>query len=790
MVRVLGPRAASALAPTSGKPTALVAIPTGTSAADLGVVEIAPGIGRLTVSPADLIAFGAAHPNVHVEVAPPARALLGNAQLVVRSQTARATRNANGAGVAVGIIDTGIDPSRPDFRDPQTQASRIAWMLDLSMAPLGLHADLEKKYGVTDASGNPLGAVLTGADIDTIIGKGNQLPVDTDGHGTHVASIAAGNGGGSNYIGMAPKASLIVARVSRDATGTFDQGDIIRGTDFVFDRAGDLGVPVVANLSLGSDFGSHDGNSLWEQTLASYVGAQFPGRALVAAAGNSGSISAPVHQAVALTGSHVSVPILTHGATDGTVQIWVALRGGADVRIGLDGPDGTWVSPQSDGSSSSHDSNGYNSGVIAGSTAQNSPLPKGSDGGVVVWSGTWPTGTYAVTLEGHGYADLYLVATGAAQDHVFFSAGVRDGTIGLPATSASIISAGCTINDVSWTSTSGTTLHLAEPVLDAYGGVTLFDSNGDPSTQDPKPGEVCYFSSAGPTITGVPKPEILAPGAAVIASMSSEAPSSSSQSIFYDGYCPKNKTDCFQVDSLHAAAEGTSMSSPMVAGVIALLLQRDGTLTQDVIRALLQAGAHRVRGPAPFWDQSGPGELDAMGALEAYDEMTSAPASETLPNADQSWISLSEDFALSDGSTPLTVTLELRSTPDLRASMFDISRLQAVALLGNQPLPATIVRGVVPGLFTFVVTTPPGHANETLTLGATFDGNPIVQYATIPVALDSWTAGYPPYAQGGCNASHAKKATTGDALPLLLGLALLAVRRRSLQWKLLRRRGR
>jgi len=782
VLRVLGARAASVVAPKSGRATALVAIPSGTRAVDLGVTEIAPGIGRLRGTPAELVAFGAAHPSVHVEVPPPARALLQYAQAITRDDVARSTRGADGTGVAVGIIDTGIDPTRPDFRDPTTQASRIAWMLDYSMAPLGLHPDLEQKYGTTDANGNPLGAVLTGADIDTAIAEANPVPTDTDGHGTHVASIAAGNGGGTAYIGMAPNAQIIVARVSRDSSGTFETGDILQGADFVFDRATAMGVPVVANLSLGSDFGPHDGNSMWEQTLASYVGSQFPGRAMIAAVGNSGGLDEPIHQAVEVTGSRVSVPIVTNGATSGTVQIWAAFRAGADISVGLDGPDGTWVSPQSNGSESAHDTSDYNSGVIVGSTPQNSPIPSNSEGGIVVWNGTWPAGTYAVTLEGRGYVDLYLSATGNAEGAVFFTQGVRESTVALPATSASLISVGCTIDQPGWRSSSGNAITLEEPELDPYGGLVLLDSNGNLLTKPPTFGEVCYFSSAGPNIAGVPKPEILAPGAVVVASMSSEADASSPLSIFYDGYCPTDKQtgqlekDCFQVDATHAVAQGTSMSSPMVAGIAALLLQRDPTLTQDVIRALLQAGAHRVRGPAPFFDQSGPGEVDALGALEAYDEMTTSPPSEVLPDPNQSWLALSSDFAVADGSTPLTVTLELRSTPDLRASMFDASRLEPVALLGDSPLPATLARGAAPGLFTFSVIVPAGSGNQALTLGATFDGNPIVQSATIPVALDPWTAGYAPFAQGGCSVTKTK---SGDvALPLFF-LALLALRRRA-----------
>ena len=62
------------------------------------------------------------------------------------------------------------------------------------------------------------------------------------------------------------------------------------------------------------------------------------------------------------------------------------------------------------------------------------------------------------------------------------------------------------------------------------------------------------------------------------------------------------------------------MASPMVAGAIALLFARDPTLTQDKLVGLLQAGAHPMRGYAPFDDQNGPGELDVAGAFDALEQ--------------------------------------------------------------------------------------------------------------------------------------------------------------------------
>ena len=62
-------------------------------------------------------------------------------------------------------------------------------------------------------------------------------------------------------IGVAPEATIIGARVSRAGDGAIQDADIIQATRFVFEQAELLHMPAVVNLSLGSDFGTHDGSS-------------------------------------------------------------------------------------------------------------------------------------------------------------------------------------------------------------------------------------------------------------------------------------------------------------------------------------------------------------------------------------------------------------------------------------------------------------------------------------------------------------------------------------------------
>lgn len=796
LVRMLGPRAGLVLAPRTGLVGALVALPKGTRAADFGLEPVAPGIGRLRASPSRIDAFATAHPDLRIEVAPPVHTLLDRASQWVGTVTARQKLGADGRGVFVGVADTGVDAAHPDFIDASGH-SRIAWLLDLSLPPMGVHADLEDAFGIKDSDGKVVaGAVLDASMIDAQLAKmksgecvdsiGSRCASsDEVGHGTHVAGIAVSSA--SKYPGMAPAADLVFVRLLRAGAGGIENDDLVRAVSFMFDRADAAKKPISVNLSLGSDFGPHDGTFLWEQTIASYVGPDHPGRVIVAAAGNSGSIvESPIHQSVSVSdGATTRVPIRTQGANAGSVQVWVTLREGANLAIGLDGPDGEWIAPVASGHQNGKNTSDYNAGVIHGNVPD-SPIPSTSRGGVVVWAGKWPSGNYAVTLRGSGMAELYLQSFGDASIEsskpAIFSSGVREGTVNLPATNPSIIGVGCTVNRARWTSIGSTEMGLRVPLLDPAGGLPI-DSSAAERTRDIADGEVCWFSSAGPTATGVPKPDISAPGALVVSAMSRAAPPSSSVSMFATDACPPNARGasdnrCLQIDDTHAVGVGTSMSSPVVAGVAALLLQKDPTLTQDDVRALLQAGAHSFRGAAPFQDQAGPGEVDALGALDALDQMRN-PALR-IPSADKSWLSLSSDYVPADGSTTVTAIVELRTSDGAhRADMFDARRLAPVLLVDGVAVsapPTMIRRG--PGVWFFEWRPPRGLGGSRATFGATFDGAPIVASRTLPIATDSWNASYPSHALGsGCATSPGSAGGWSFAWGAV-GVGLLVARRR------------
>jgi serine protease AprX len=162
----------------------------------------------------------------------------------------------DGNGIRIAVVDTGIDTAHPDF------GGRIAG-----------------------------GSSMIGGDYG-----------DENGHGTHVAGIAAGDGSasGQTYRGAAPRASLYVAKVL-DRSGSGSMSGVMAGVEWAVDQ----GVHVI-NLSLGGS-GSSDGQDALSMTCNVAVSR---GIVVCVAAGNAG----PASRTIGSPGA--AADVITVGAVD------------------------------------------------------------------------------------------------------------------------------------------------------------------------------------------------------------------------------------------------------------------------------------------------------------------------------------------------------------------------------------------------------------------------------------------------------------------------------------------
>lgn len=155
-----------------------------------------------------------------------------------------------GRGVLVGIVDSGIDLTNPDFRN-EDGTTRIAALWD--------QADREYTSEEINEFLNAEGMVQP------------PLSADSSGHGTAVAGIAAGNGRGSEgrrYRGAAPESELVIVKMKSPQPGGFPRTtELMPGVDYLIRKAQEMRMPVAVNISFGNTYGPHDGSSLVEQYL-------------------------------------------------------------------------------------------------------------------------------------------------------------------------------------------------------------------------------------------------------------------------------------------------------------------------------------------------------------------------------------------------------------------------------------------------------------------------------------------------------------------------------------------
>ena len=157
----------------------------------------------------------------------------------------------SGEGVLIGIADSGIDYTHPDFRRTDG-SSKILAIWDQSISP-------EEERGRKSPEGFATGTEFAREQIQAAL-SGERLPVrDVSGHGTAVAGIATS---------VAPESELLIVKLGQPREGGFPRTtELMRAVTYLIRKAGSLGMPIAINLSFGNTYGSHDGTSLLERFL-------------------------------------------------------------------------------------------------------------------------------------------------------------------------------------------------------------------------------------------------------------------------------------------------------------------------------------------------------------------------------------------------------------------------------------------------------------------------------------------------------------------------------------------
>ncbi len=449
-----------------------------------------------------------------------------------------------------GVV-VGVVDSGIDVRNPAF-AKRVKRIWDQTVTGKGVK---EGKYGTE----------FTGAQM--------EASEDRVGHGTHVTGIAAGND--DNYRGVAYAADIVVVK------STLMTAHIADGIRYVFRVAAGLKKPAVVNLSLGGHGDGHDGTDSLSQLIDASVG---PGRIVCAAAGNEGDFNMHA-QVKAAKGSTRTISAVVARAEPGfaplaTFNGWYS--GKDRFAVGVVLPDGTQTPFQAviengppgreyatpfglvrvitPGVDPANGDVNFFVQIEPKAGAPSTPKPN-----------SWKLRLKAAKVAGKGVVDVWITDESVA---LFTGATALDNMkVGSPGCATEAVTVGSYTTRNQWDTMLGEIVQTGEPLETVSG-----------------------FSSEGPRRDGVRKPDLVAPGAFIISALSSKSP----------------VTPRILIDAWNRVNAGTSMACPFVSGVVALMLQRDPTLTPAQAKEALVKASAIPKKKAMTWDAKwGYGLLDA-----------------------------------------------------------------------------------------------------------------------------------------------------------------------------------
>ena len=483
------------------------------------------------------------------------------------------SRQLTGRGVLVAVIDSGITYWNEDFRKSDG-TTRIRYLWDQVLG---------QEYDETQINA----ALATGSRQQAL----ELVPsIDTTGHGTAVAGIAAGNGGagGLANAGVARESDLLVVRLGTPRTESFPRTtELMRALTYTVNKSIELQMPVAINLSFGNTYGVHNGTSLLERFLDNI--SEIGRNVICVGSGNEGASGGHVGGSVAVTGRGEStltniVDRIDNAVTDNVTRIELIIGNyetGINVQLWKEYTDRylvTMVSPSGEAFTVDTDRPGkqiyqldqtrillYNGEPAPYLTSQEiyfDLLPE--EGNRYVGAGVWTFLLQPVRTITGNYT-FYLPSGTVRSASTRFVRTTPDVTLTIPSTASKVVTVGA-----------------YDPVYDAYADFSgrgyLYQEQVNSRTSD-----------------SFVKPDLVAPGINIL------APDREG------GYTP---------------VTGTSFATPFVTGAAALLMQwgivdgNDPYLYGEKVKAYLRRGAKPIRG-----ENSYPNARVGYGALCVADSL-------------------------------------------------------------------------------------------------------------------------------------------------------------------------
>ena len=509
--------------------------------------------------------------------------------------------NYDGKGVVFGIIDSGIDFNHAAFQDS-----------------LG-NTRIKCVYMPADNSGTKVtidGTVLPGSEFDSTRIASLTTDLASSAHGSHTAFIGAGSHCGQ-YSGMAPGADIVMCALG----GKKNDVNIANSLKYITQYAKRVGKPCVISISLGTKQGPHDGTS---KLCKIYEEMGKSDAVICLSAGNLGSYRRYIHHKFSgmNTATNPNIGSYVTGTQAGytanfAIDTWSRSRSAVGIKYLLIDPDDNSIF--------------YETGIMKAYTyhyigpgmeskrGYNAFLSQYFSGKIGVWVTTESNGhieTYSEVslkplrsdVKAYKMAVQFYGADGVEFDSWVTSENAYSWHPQVGDYKFVNGSDSCSMNDnVTGKNTISVGNYVGRNRYMSLSGKEMYNSIYPE-------GSIYVQSSYGIAPNGESYPFVAAPGYFVVSAYNgyNYLAKPSTNTAYSKENPTTGRTDYW------GSMSGTSMSTPTVAGIVALWLQANPQLKVDDVKEIIRKSAYvddDVR-KAPL--QFGAGKINALGGFPEF----------------------------------------------------------------------------------------------------------------------------------------------------------------------------